>query len=96
MIAPPVSSTPADSFLCPVDIMLANMSATCQPNRHMSVILTLILTRQHLAIPAKDLTEVLEILKVPHQRLILLVVLFDCIIIFLINALVGRHHRCEL
>ena len=43
-----------------------------------------------------DLTDVLEILKVPQERLILLVVLFDCIIILLSNALVGWHHRCEL
>jgi hypothetical protein len=43
-----------------------------------------------------DLTKVLVLLKVPQERLILSVVLFDCIIILLPNALVGWHHRCEL
>jgi hypothetical protein len=43
-----------------------------------------------------DLTEGLEILEVPHQRLILLVILFDCIIILLTNAPVRLHHRCAL
>jgi hypothetical protein len=46
--------TPADSYLCCVANMSANMSATRWPDRHMSVILTLVLTRRHLSLPAKD------------------------------------------
>jgi hypothetical protein len=44
--------TPVDSFLCHVANMSANMSVTCRPDRHMSVVLTLVLTCQHL--PAKE------------------------------------------
>jgi hypothetical protein len=50
---PDISGTPADSFFCHVADMSANMSATCQPNKHMSVVLTPILTHRHPKIPAK-------------------------------------------
>jgi hypothetical protein len=45
--------TPVDSFLCRVADMLADMSATHRPDRHMSVISTLVLTCQHPTLPAK-------------------------------------------
>ncbi len=45
--------THVDSFLCHVANMSANMSATHWPDRHMSVILTLVLTRRHPTLPAK-------------------------------------------
>ncbi len=45
--------TPVDSFLCHVADMLANMSATRWTDRHMSVVLTLVLTRRHPSLPAK-------------------------------------------
>jgi hypothetical protein len=45
--------TPVNSFLCHVADMSADMSATCRPDRHMSVVLTLVLTRQHPTLPAK-------------------------------------------
>ncbi len=45
--------TQDDSFLCHVADMLANMSVTRLPDRHMSVVLTLVSTRQHPILPAK-------------------------------------------
>ncbi len=45
--------TPVDSFLCRVADMLANMSATRRPDRHMSVVLTLVSTCRHPTLPAK-------------------------------------------
>ncbi len=45
--------TPANSFLCHVADMLANMSATRRPDRHMSVVLTLVSTCRHPTLPAK-------------------------------------------
>ncbi len=45
--------TPADSFLCHVANMSADMSATRWPDRHMSIILTLVLTHRHPTFPAK-------------------------------------------
>ncbi len=45
--------TPVDSFLCRVTNMSADMSATPQPDRHMSVVLTLVLTCRHPTLPAK-------------------------------------------
>ncbi len=44
---------PVDSFLCHVANMLADMSATRRPDRHMSVVLTLVSTRRHPTLPAK-------------------------------------------
>jgi hypothetical protein len=40
MCWPNISSTPANSFFCHVADMLGNISATCQPDKHMSVVLT--------------------------------------------------------
>jgi hypothetical protein len=45
--------TPVDSFLCHVANMSADMSATRRPDRHMSVILTLVSTRRHPTLPAE-------------------------------------------
>ncbi len=45
---------PVDSFLCRVADMSADMSATRWPDRHMSVVLTLVLTRRHPTLPAKS------------------------------------------
>jgi hypothetical protein len=50
---PDTTGTPVDSFLCCVTDMLADMSAPCRPNKHMSVVLTPVLTHQHPTIPAK-------------------------------------------
>jgi hypothetical protein len=52
---PDTSVTPANSFLCCVTNMFANMLATCWPDKHMSVILTPDLTCRHPTIPAKHL-----------------------------------------
>ncbi len=45
--------TPADSFLCRVANISADISATRWPDRHMSVVLTLVLTCRYLTLPAK-------------------------------------------
>jgi hypothetical protein len=57
---PKISVTPADSFLCHVADMSADMSATYRPNRHMSVNLTLVSTCQHPTIPARDLCAIIN------------------------------------
>jgi hypothetical protein len=41
------------AFLCRVADMSADMSATCRPDKHMSVVLTLVSTCRHPTLPAK-------------------------------------------
>jgi hypothetical protein len=48
------AGTPYDSFLYGVADMSADISATHWPDRHISVILTLVLTHQHPTLPAKS------------------------------------------
>jgi hypothetical protein len=50
---PIISGNPANSFLCCVANMSANMMSTGQLDKHMSVVLTPVLTCRHPTIPAK-------------------------------------------
>ncbi len=83
------SGTPTDRFLCHVANMLANMSATCWPNKHMSVVLTPVLTCRHPTIPAKVVVVVLMVVSVAVVSLLLLliIVLFLEIALFIAIAI---------
>ncbi len=62
---PNTSGTLADSFLCLVADMLANMSATCCTDKHMSVNSNPVSTCQHPNLPAKGLTPFLNFISIP-------------------------------